>query len=519
MDKFLTMTYASSLTKLCEVNSSFDTGVLRICYPGKNHNGSFISKETIQRNLSTIYNCPIVCNYDRDTDSLGGHDMEVVRDKNDCLRLVNLTTPVGVVPESAKVWFEDFEEEDGTINEYLYTEVLLWKRQEAYKKIKDDGITAHSMEIKVKDGQFVDGVYHINDFEFNAFALIGVTPCFESSALEMFAQDHFKEQLSEMMQDLKETFSNTASLSIDKDTDINTQKYSMEGGKGILEEKIKLAAEYGVDTEALDFSLEDFSLEELTEKFKALKDGTAEPKEGLPEPESKFALVENLLDELRRVLSAEKIPSPWDEGYHISHYDYIDCDIELKEVYCWDRTDWLMYGFNFITDGDNITIDYDSKKRKKFAIVDFDEGEQGSPIAPIVNQFQEKMSDYLDTKAKFNEASEKVKSLTEEVAKLEQFKADVEEATAENERNEIFAKFEDLVGIEAFEELRENSSKYELDVLEEKCFAIRGRNPALLKFSEKPKNPILKIAKPENKSTESEPYGGLFVKYGKSGSN
>ncbi len=511
MDKLLTMTYASSLTKLCEVNSSFDTGVLKICYPGKNKNGSFIAKKTILKEIPTIYNCPIVCNYDRETDSLGGHDLEVVRDKDDCLRLVNLTTPVGVVPESANVWFEDVEEEDGTIKEYLFTDVLLWKRQEAYKKIKDNGITSHSMEIKVKDGEFIDGVYYINDFEFNAFALIGVTPCFESSSLEVFAQDDFKKQLSEMMQDLKETFSNTESLSIDEEADINTQKKSMEGGKGILEEKMNLAAEYNIDIESLDFSLEDFSLEELKEKFEFLNNKTDSG-----ETEVKFELTQNLIDEIVRTLCTDKIPCPWDKERMVPRYDYVDCDIELTEVYCWDKTDWLLYGFNFTVDGDNITIDYESKKRKKFTIVDFDEGEQGSPIAPIINQFEEQLTDYADTKEKFSKASDEIKALEEKVFELEQFKAETEKAIAENERNEVFAKFEDLVGIDAFEELRSNSSGYEPNALEEKCFAIRGRNASLLKFSENTKNPKLKIEKP---NTSSEPYGGIVTKYANTGSN
>ena len=98
MDKVLNMTYASSLTNLCEINSSFDTGILRICYTGTNRNGSAISKNAIQKSIQTIYNCPIVCNYDRETDTLGSHDMEIVRDDNGGLRIVNITQPVGVIP-------------------------------------------------------------------------------------------------------------------------------------------------------------------------------------------------------------------------------------------------------------------------------------------------------------------------------------------------------------------------------------------------------------------------------------
>lgn len=506
MDKVLNMTYASSLTNLCEVNSSFDTGILRICYTGENRNKSFLSKETITKSIPTLYNCPIVCNYDRETDTLGGHDMEIVCDGDGNLRLVNVTTPVGVIPESAKVWFEDYEEDDGTVHEYLYAEVLLWKRQEAYKKIKNDGITAHSMEIKVKSGKSVDGVYHVADFEFNAFALIGVTPCFEGSALEMFSKNNFKQQMSEMMQDLKETFTMVNPSKEDDNT--HPQNYSMEGGEKVLEDKMKLAAQYGIDVDKLDFSIEDFTVEELTEKFEAMKNDDKKV-----EPDGKFALTSNMVEEINRVLTAEKVTRDWGE---CPRYCYVDCDIESGEVYCWDRNDWLLYGFAFSVDGDSINIDFESKKRKKYVIADFEGGEQTSPIAPVFELMENKLKDYAEIETKFNAASDTITSMKAELDELRQFKTDTENATAMVEREEVFAQFEDLVGIDAFETLKEDCMKYDLETLEEKCFAIRGRNGAALKFSAKEKSPKLKVPKTD---ISNEPYGGLFVKYANTGSN
>lgn len=506
MDKVLNMTYASSLTNLCEVNSSFDTGVLRICYTGENRNKSFLSKEAITKSIPTLYNCPIVCNYDRELDTLGGHDMEIVCDGDGNLRIVNVTTPVGVIPESAKVWFEDYTEDDGTVHEYLYAEVLLWKRQEAYRKIKNDGITAHSMEIKVKSGKSVDGVYHVADFEFNAFALIGVTPCFESSALEMFSKNNFKQQMSEMMQDLKETFTMVNPSKEDDNT--HPQNYSMEGGERVLEDKMNLAAKYGIDVDKLDFSIEDFTVEELTEKFEAMKNDSEKG-----EPDGKFALTSNVVEEINRVLTAEKVTRDWGE---CPRYCYVDCDIEAGEVYCWDRNDWLLYGFAFSVDGDSINIDFESKKRKKYVIADFEGGEQASPIAPVFELMENKLKNYAEIETKFNAASDTIMSMKAELDELRQFKTDTENATAMVEREEVFAQFEDLVGIEAFETLKDDCMKYDLETLEEKCFAIRGRNGAALKFSAKEKAPKLKVPKTD---ISNEPYGGLFVKYANTGSN
>ena len=208
MENTLHMSFASSLTDLCEVNSSFDSGTLRICYTGKNRNQSFLAREDIERNLKTIYNCPIVVNYDIEDGTFGGHDMKVVKDGEGNVRIINATEPVGVIPESGRVWFEWADDENGTPHEYLYADVLLWKRQAAYEKIKNDGVVRHSMEVAVKNGEIIDGVYHIHDFEFTAFALLGddVEPCFESSALEIFSASSFKQSMSAMMQDLKDTY-------------------------------------------------------------------------------------------------------------------------------------------------------------------------------------------------------------------------------------------------------------------------------------------------------------------------
>ena len=48
-NKVLNLTFASSITDLCEVNSSFDSGILRIAYTGENRYGSAISKQVFER--------------------------------------------------------------------------------------------------------------------------------------------------------------------------------------------------------------------------------------------------------------------------------------------------------------------------------------------------------------------------------------------------------------------------------------------------------------------------------------
>lgn len=516
--KVLHLTYSSSLFKLCEVNSSFDSGVLRVAYKDKNRNGSFISKETFERCMKTIYNCPIVCNYDRDTDSIGAHDVEIVKSANGDLRLVNVTTPIGVVPESAKTYWEEVEEEDGSVHEYLCTEALLWKRQEAYKKIKDDGISAESMEITVKDGEIdsQSGLFVIKDFEFTAFCILGsdVEPCFESASLEVFSHSEFKRQMEQMVAELKETF--TMVNSHESEIDITTN-HSTEGGE-VLDEKMALVAEYGLDADALDFSLEDFSMEELREKFDALKNNestndTVVGEEQAEQPQETFELAGNFSRTLAEALESEKVDTGFGE---MPKYWYVDYDPDLAEVYCHDMTDgWKLYGFSYTMNGDNVVIDFESKKRMKFAIVAFDEGEQEMPFASAFNMAVETYAaKNADWTQRYQAASEKIANLENDLQELDElrsFKVTTEKAQQKDAADKLFSSFEDLVGIEAYEALKNEYDKFSLEQLEEKCYAIRGRNGTHATFSLEPKAPKLPVN--ETKLDENEPYGGAVLRY------
>ena len=117
---------------------------------------------------------------------------------------------------------------------------------------------------------------------------------------------------------------------------------------------------------------------------------------------------------------------------------------------------------------------------------------------------------------------EKIKSLNKSKAELEEkfselgelrkFKADAEAEKAKKERDEVFSRFEDLNGIEAFEALKKDSGELAINEIEEKCFAIRGRNQEKLSFANKGTSPKLRVEKAD---LNPEPYGGLFIKYSK----
>ena len=507
MEKSIYLRFDSSVENIENINESFASATLRVCYTGPNPNGSCISKEAIERAIPTMYNCPVVCNYDIESDSIGGHDMSVVTTDSGDMRLVNLTDAIGVVPMSAQSWWEDYNG-----HEYFNTEVILWKRSPAFSKIESDGCTAHSMEIRTLSGRMSDGLFYIDQFEFNAFCLLGdgVRPCFADSELQMFDMSRTSLQFSEMMHEYKSAFQ-----SMQPSQEVAIHNQNTEGGLMDLDEKLNLAAEYNIDVDSLEFSLEDYSVEELKEKFEAMQaqpEAVADDVDQEPEvePEIDFALDSQFREELFRSLESEMVDTCFGQ---IPRYSYFDHDCMASEVYAYDFNDWNLYGFAFAVDGDNVIIDFESKKRMKLAVVEYDDGEQVSPFGAMFAKVSQCHMDEISVLTQgAQEAANQISEMESELNELREFKMNAENEAMEFARNELFAKFEDLVGIEAFDELRADCDQYSIDELEEKCYAIRGRNAKVAKFSVEPKSTKLLIE--DTQENDDEPYGGLFATYG-----
>lgn len=458
--------------------------------------------------------------------------MDIVKDEKGNIKLVNITTPVGVVPESANYWWEKIEETNGEIHDYLCVDVLIWKRQEAYSKIKENGITDESMEIQILDGEEIDGYYHIKSFVFLAFCLLeSAEPCYESACVQLFSEDKFNKQRDEMMQDFKKYFLNANSQ---KEIYINTDNFVSELSKGgdTMDKKLKLLSEYGLSESELDFKLEDFEIDVLKEKFENLKNktktdddddksqntNTEENNENQntddnndaddntendneDDTENYSLNLEQLKEQVLNSLRTQTYTDPdWGE---CCKYYYIDIDFENSEVFAYDSTDWSIWGFRFEMNGDNVEIDFDNKKRKKFAIVDFDEGTSTANYAYAFNNIKSVCQ------TKCSSLSDKVNELTTQLNKIqsEEFEFAV---------SKIFETFSNLEGIEAFEDLKNNHTGMDVDVIEEKCYAIEGRinknKDSVSKFANKKTSPIrINI---ETNRADREPYGDLFIKYG-----
>jgi len=501
MDKeHASIVFSAEIRDIVSYNSSFDKGVLRVCHTGKNNNLSYISKDTLESCIDSIYNCPVVCHYDRDTDTIGGHDVELVHTKDGGLRMVNVTNPVGVVPSGAKHWYEEIEDSTAT-HEYLCVDILLWKRQEAYEKIRRDGVTSESMEINILASHKEDEILCIDRLEFTAFCLLGtVKPCFESAAVTLFALDEFKAQMSDMMEDLRASFSTVQPETVDIDT-------QMEGGKTALDNEKEVQVEEPVEEVTVE-EVEPAAEEPAADPVEETADPVAETADPAPaeepaaeideEPaeEAAFALAGQLVDSLFEALSAVTVQREWGE---CPRYWFVDYDPDLSEVYANDTEDWKLYGFTYTVSGDVVTIDFASKSRKKWTISDFIDGEDTAVFAQIGKAVENALN------AQKEAFSQERDGLTKELNTLRDYKTETEAA-------EVFSQFTELNGIEAFDELCKNYSGLTREQLEEKCYAIKGRHVSVdAKFSAAPKS--VRVVVETGDAVEDEPYGGLFQEF------
>lgn len=549
--------YPSKVSEIVSKNRSFDSCVLRVCYPGKNQNKTSISRNAIESAIPTIYYCPIVCNYDVETDEIGGHDVDIVSGKSG-FRMVHLTDPIGVIPEGATYYWETVDD-DGVEHEYLCIEGLLWKRSPAYSKIKRDGITAQSMEIAINSGKCVDGIYEIYDFDFTAFCLLGdgIAPCFESASLETYSLEISKARFSKMMEDLRAEHKLVAPAHADE-----IHNYSKGGNEAVDD----LLAKYGLSSADIDFDTSGMSPDEIESRFAAIADRnknfnsedesepgddaaddahgedvggdtgedvtddkTTDPVEdnsqAPAEPDNdtgtaqddddgddnqprqaSYSLTENQLSaELSSVLRAvEKIyDDVWRE--EVARYWYIDHDCMLGEVYFLDRKEgYNTFGAPFTMNGDAPVIDLSAKKRKKVAYVDF---EDGATIPDGASAYAE-----IEKYAKV-----RYSKLEGECEELRSFKSQKDCEQRKADEDALFAKFSDLNGNADFDTLRNDCSKYTLEQLEDKCFAIRGRS-ITVNFSANSQSDKLRLpidcGSPAGSARTDEPYGGVFLKYG-----
>lgn len=205
------------------INPFFSKVKIYVLYEGFNRNGSYLSRNAIDKAIPTLYNIPIVGEYLVDEKNFGGHGANVTKNEQGEYQMVLSTRPYGVVPESAKIYWETVNQDDGSQRDYLVVDgAFLWSgRYPELYTIFDEGHYGQSMEIELVNANYsiVDGqeTLNIQDFIFTAFCLLGidkdsdmfghVEPAFESSKVVAYSLDKetFTSQFNQMIEEMKFT--------------------------------------------------------------------------------------------------------------------------------------------------------------------------------------------------------------------------------------------------------------------------------------------------------------------------
>ena len=459
----MSIKYESRDFDITNKNPLFSEAKVYVMYHGENRNNTYISRENVDKALSSIYNIPIVGEFvesegDIEENNFGSHGGKVVIDDNG-IKYIHTTRPVGVVPESARVYWEVVKDEKDREREYLVVDgALVWNRYEAEVNTLKSANFGQSMEIEVMDGQFDDekGIFHINKFAFSAFCILGidgrkngkVEPAFEDSKIITYSKEDIITEFKEMKDELKEYY---ASYSEQKED----SKVELEKDKKFEEELEQEKAEDKKD----DAEKKDEEENKESETIQTLEEGI--------------------------------------DGQAITDEE----EAEKQQG----------------TSGDTDAGDIDATGEDASAIADANT-ETDADTADTESEAQ-KVADEnteADYSEKYQELKAEFDTLKEELEELREFKAKADKEAHEKEAIELFEsiglKEEDISELDIYE--------HSIPELEEKAYAILGKKLAEGKqeFSadkEETKKTNRVDLSQASKEKKSSKYGNLFAKYGK----
>lgn len=362
----LNLDYDSYKFDVLQKNQLFSEAKIYVMYHGENRNNSSISKESVDEAIQSIYNIPIVGEFVEDETSeeennFGGHGGKLVVDDNGA-RFIHTTKPMGVIPESADVYWETIKDSKEREREYLVVEgALLWNRYEdAVNTLKSDNF-GQSMEIEVEEGTFDDetGLYMIEKFDFSAFCVLGldgrkdggVEPAFEDSKIITYSKE-FSNELKEMKKELSEYFTSFSKeeeevkkMSKEKEFDLDSAKTAVAKAEDTKlqedvdkarevvseledgEEKDSLIArldDIEVETPEEDDGGDDFSSEEETEEEEVVEETKDVVEDETIEAED--------VDDNVSAIADENIETDYAKKYEELKVDFEELQEEIQEL-------------------------------------------------------------------------------------------------------------------------------------------------------------------------------------------
>jgi hypothetical protein len=240
---------------------------------GENYNGSYFSKESVERAIPTLANTPIlgyVEANDEDTD-FSDHRSIIVK-KDGEFEYKYIGQAYGLIPESNDAKFELRVGDDGVEREYLTCKGLVWRKNDEAVDIFDrDSIKGQSMELDENfTGDFKeDGLFHFDEFKFFGACALGdvVMPAMNSATIEkQFSYNEMHKYIQSQFNEFKRHIDdkhndNHEDCDSGKNKDVQFNTKQNKGGSNMDREKMiaefkKILQEKSVEN---DFGLKSYS--------------------------------------------------------------------------------------------------------------------------------------------------------------------------------------------------------------------------------------------------------------------
>lgn len=533
-------------------DARFINVTIDVLHTGGNLNGSRFEKEVVDRAAKSIANTPILGYIEQNDDDeldFKGHEHELIVDE-DGIRYVYAGSAYGVIPESCNPRWVSRDDGTGKTREYLRVDGLLWtKFDDSCGIFERDVVKGQSMEITNMEGYVdKDGYYVVQNFDFDGCCVLSTTdpqirPAMTGSTVTAnFTAATIASQVKDMLAEY------TALQRSESSKEAQIDNFAK--GDDCLKEKEEILASYGIDASTLEFSLEEITIEELKAKCEEMAAAkSAEPEEPQGEPESEPAAepaaepaepdppaepegaaeqeggepaadyslnLRDKLNEVNEAISAETMIDPW--GYEVSRYWLQDVQDDLVVVM--DCQDWKIYSFTFTMDGDNVKVDFASKKRMKVKYEAWDEGSADMGVPALYSTMSDKAKEQTEKLEAANKQYSELKAEYDEMKPKYDAYVAAEAAAAKEEENakreQLFAVMDQkLDGDADYAKLRDNKTM-EFTVLEDACYKLLGKKAAEFSYvpSKEKKGEVNKVWFGVNGTQKTEKrYGDLFERY------
>ena len=220
--EFLNITQINPLISKCKI---------KVCYVGDepNRNRSIITEDAARQIAQSLPGSPIVGYFNNEKNDFEEHN-RYYQIKNGRIIVNSNTRPYGFVDTNAKVWFEEYLDDDTFTRKYMVTEGYIWTGQypEAKSMIEGAG-KPHSLEF-CEDERYLNAFWTKDEKGHNQFFIINeavieklcvlgsdIEPCFEGSSVTHFTlEPEFKNTVYSLITEMKNTL-NKGVLEMEKE--------------------------------------------------------------------------------------------------------------------------------------------------------------------------------------------------------------------------------------------------------------------------------------------------------------